>query len=61
MTIATSSTKAKAISKQYARIEFDGGSRGNPGLAAGAAVITYEGKAIEASKLLRYATNNEGH
>lgn len=39
---------------------FDGGSRGNPGLAAGAAVLVMpEGNEYTVSKLLDYATNNE--
>jgi ribonuclease HI len=39
---------------------FDGGSRGNPGLAAGAAVLVMaDGKEYTISKLLDYATNNE--
>lgn len=46
--------------KQLVRIEFDGGSRGNPGPAAGAAVILLPGgENIETTKFLPSATNNE--
>lgn len=39
---------------------FDGGSRGNPGVAAGAAVLQLpEGKSCSVSQFMKYATNNE--
>lgn len=39
---------------------FDGGSRGNPGIAAGAAVLQLaEGESHIVSDFMKYATNNE--
>jgi ribonuclease HI len=39
---------------------FDGGSRGNPGIAAGAAVIILaEGKSLTMTRYMEIATNNE--
>lgn len=42
-----------------ATIYFDGGSRGNPGVAAGAAVITIGGEPHTVNQKLDHATNNE--
>jgi ribonuclease HI len=43
-----------------ATLFFDGGSRGNPGIAAGAAVIVFpDGKTATVSKFLPHATNND--
>ncbi len=42
-----------------AKITFDGGSRGNPGPAAGAAIIKYKGETYTSTRFLPYATNNE--
>jgi ribonuclease HI len=48
------------MNKRIANLFFDGGSRGNPGQAAGAAVIiTSDGKHHRVSQFLEYATNNE--
>lgn len=45
---------------QLVRIKFDGGSRGNPGPAAGAAIIFQPGSGkVETSRFLASATNNE--
>lgn len=40
-------------------IYFDGGSRGNPGVAAGAAIIKYQDEVYHAEKFLPHATVNE--
>lgn len=46
--------------KSIAIISFDGGSRGNPGTAAGGAVIDMpDGQSITVSRFLSRATNNE--
>lgn len=45
---------------QLVRIEFDGGSRGNPGPAAGAAIILLPGaEKVETTRFLAKATNNQ--
>ncbi|WP_138505511.1 ribonuclease HI family protein [Nostoc sp. PA-18-2419] len=52
------------MSKKYktpwdSKVYFDGGSRGNPGVAAGAAVINYQEETYIAEKFLPHATVNE--
>lgn len=49
----------KNKTKWDATITFDGGSRGNPGPAAGAAIIKYQGETHTNPRFLPYATNNE--
>ncbi|MEW6496105.1 MAG: ribonuclease HI family protein [Cyanobacteriota bacterium] len=49
----------KTKTKWDAKITFDGGSRGNPGSAAGAAIIKYQGETYTNTRFLPHATNNE--
>jgi ribonuclease HI len=60
MTVSSNhSNYSNVLVPAIATMHFDGGSRGNPGLSAGAATIEFNGRIFECSKLLSYATNNE--
>lgn len=55
-----SPSKPRQTQSPQATLYFDGGSRGNPGVAAGAAVLMLEdGRSFSCSQYFQRATNNE--
>lgn len=61
MTSYAHNPTAFASLKAAVTMHFDGGSRGNPGLSAGSAVIYHPDcpESIKVTKVLQHATNNE--